>query len=169
MKNLLILSVSLFLALNVSGQKKKSVTTSNSTTTTYDWSKDTLWVRCGMKALGDSGISYPTVQLQNLKVSRVIINGKDATVITFDEPIFVGKKATCYILCADQCTGRVGCAYNNDIRVAQVTTCSYTPNFTLLLGFTWLGQVEYTGVINVTTSDNCIYRSQAFKFLPPQY
>lgn len=167
MKNVVILAVSLFLALNANGQKKKGVTTS--TVTTVDWSKDTLWVRCGMKALGDSGISYPTVQLQNLKYEQVVLAGKNASSITFDEPIFQGKKATCYILLADQCTGRPGCGYNNDLKVAQVTTCSYSPSFTLLLGYTWLGQVEYTGVINVTTSDNCIYRSQSFKFYGPKF
>ena len=92
MKNVVILVISFFLALNVNGQKKKGVTTS--TVTTVDWSKDTLWVRCGMKALGDSGISYPTIQLQNLNISYPLVIGNSSTLITFDEPIIAGKKAT---------------------------------------------------------------------------
>lgn len=167
MKNVVILVISLFLALNVNGQKKKGVTTSN--VTTVDLNKDTTWIRCGMKALGDSGMSFQTIQLQNLNISYPLVIGNSSTLITFDEPIIAGKKATCYILFADQCTGRPGCGYSNDLKVAQVTSCSYTPSFSLRLGMTWLGQVEYTGVINVTTSDNCIYRSQAFKFYPPKF
>lgn len=172
MKNLIILIFCL-LSINAIGQKKRKTTT---TTTTSTSSVDTLWKYCGMIP-NDSGWVFQSVTLTNLKTYHRTaqiknpdgsISNSDVSVIAFDPAVIPGKTINGYKLLANNCDGRVGCAYINGLKCAQVTTQIPYPQFELLLGLSWLSTANYTGMIIIETNDYCLYASQPFQFTPPQ-
>lgn len=155
-----IIAISL-ISLSAIAQKKKQTTTS--TTISSITSTDTLYKRCGM-TLTDTSINAPTFVLSNLKAELI----NNATVITFDAPIVSGKYPTGYLLAANNCNGRPDCGWRNNLKCAQVTANVSSPKIYINLGQTWLAGIEYTGMISISFSDNCVMYSQQFQFTAPK-
>ena len=133
---------------------------------------DSTWIKCGMSSV--NGVStYPAVTLNNLRTYHRtgVINGvnSDILVIEFDAPVITGKTVNCMYLRANNCSGRPDCSTVNGVTTAQVTYCATAPKFEIVFGLSWLNPFNpsYTGVIHVTTTEGCIYQSQAFTFTPP--
>lgn len=142
--------------------------------------RDSLLNACNI-VLADTGQSYPTVQLTNLRWRKQTGYSYDQStggytypydilIIEFDAPVIAGKTVNCYMLFADQCQSRVVCNRMNGLAVSQVTTCNPTTRFFLPIGNTWLNPYvqTYTGYIYVGTVGGCIYLSQRFTFEPPR-
>jgi len=133
---------------------------------------DSTWIKCGMTNV-NGVITYPSVNLTNLRTYHRtgVINGvnSDILVIEFDRPVISGKTVNCMYLRAGNCTGRPDCSTVNGVTTAQVTYCATAPKFEIVFGLSWLNPYNpsYTGVIHVTTTEGCIYQSQAFTFTPP--
>lgn len=149
-------------------------------TTTPTSPGDSLLNACGI-VLSDTGQSYPTVQLTNLRYRKQTgysfdpatggyTYPYDILIIEFDAAIIAGKTVNCYMLFADQCQGRVVCNRMNGLAVSQVTTCNNTNRIILPIGTSWLNPnvQTYTGYIYVGTVDGCSYLSQRFTFEPPR-
>jgi len=154
---------------NGNGKGKDTVTT-----------PDTLLSYCGI-TLSDTGSWYPTVQINNLRWSKLTRYNYDPNtgtnsyptdnlIINFDPVTITGKTVNCYMLLADQCQGRVACSKSNGLYLSQVTTCNSTTQFCLPIGVTWLSPYvqTYTGVIMVGTTDGCLFYGQPFSFEPPR-
>lgn len=142
--------------------------------------RDSLLTACGI-VLADTGQSYPTVQLTNLRWRKQTGYSYDQStggytypydilIIEFDAPVIAGKVVNCYMLFADQCQTRVVCNRMNGLAVSQVTTCNGTTRIILPIGLSWLNPntPSYTGYIYVGTEGGCIYLSQRFTFEPPR-
>jgi hypothetical protein len=142
--------------------------------------RDSLLAACGI-VLADTGQSYPTVQLNNLRWRKQTGYSYDQStggytypydilIIEFDSASIPGKVANCYMLFADHCQTRVVCNRMNGLAVSQVTTCNGTTRIFLPIGVSWLNPYEplYTGYIYVGTEGGCIYLSQRFTFEPPR-
>lgn len=141
---------------------------------------DSLLNACGI-VLADTGQSYPTVQLTNLRWYKQTAYSfdpatggytypYDVLIIDFDAPVIAGKVVNCYMLFADQCQTRIVCNRMNGLAVSQVTTCTNTNRIILPIGISWLNPntPSYTGYIYVGTEGGCIYLSQRFTFEPPR-
>ena len=142
--------------------------------------RDSLLAACGI-VLADTGQSYPTVQLTNLRWRKQTGYSYDQStggytypydilIVEFDSAIIPGKTVNCYMLFADQCQTRVVCNRMNGLAVSQVTTCTNTNRIILPIGISWLNPntPSYTGYIYVGTEGGCIYLSQRFTFEPPR-
>lgn len=142
--------------------------------------RDSLLAACGI-VLADTGQSYPTVQLTNLRWRKQTGYSYDPAtggytypydilIVEFDSVIIPGKTVNCYMLFADNCDTRVVCNRMNGLAVSQVTTCSSTNRFFLPIGVSWLNPYtpSYTGYVYVGTEGGCIYLSQRFTFEPPR-
>lgn len=143
-------------------------------------SNDSLLNACGI-VLADTGQSYPTVQLTNLRWRKQTgysfdpatggyTYPYDILIIEFDNAVVAGKTVNCYMLFADQCQGRVVCNRMNGLEVSQVITCSSVNRFIIPIGISWLNPnvQTYTGYVYVGTTDGCIRLSQRFTFEPPR-
>lgn len=141
---------------------------------------DSILNACGI-VLADTGQSYPTVQLTNIRWRKQTgysfdpatggyTYPYDILTIEFDNAIIAGKTVSCYMLFADQCQGRVVCNKMNGLAVSQVTTCTNTNRITLPIGTSWLNPyvASYTGYIYIGTTDGCSALSQRFTFEPPR-
>ena len=155
-----------------------SPTTGNSTGNAY---LDSLYSACGM-VLTDSGLVYPTVQINNIvsthntsysydPVTGGYTHPYDNVIITFTAPTIPGKTIQGYQLWADQCSQQTNCFWCNGVYQKQITTQVATTTFILPIGITMLNPSlpSYTGFIHVATTDGCIYISQPFTFTPPRY
>lgn len=142
--------------------------------------RDSLLNACNI-VLADTGQSYPTVQLTNLRWRKQTGYSYDQAtggytypydilIIEFDNAVIAGKTVNCYMLFADQCQTRVVCNRMNGLAVSQVTTCNTTNRIILPIGISWLNPnvPSYTGYIYVGTVGGCIYLSQRFTFEPPR-
>lgn len=142
--------------------------------------RDSLLNACGI-ILADTGQSYPTVQLTNLRWRKQTGYSYDQAtggytypydilIIEFDNAVIAGKVVNCYMLFADQCQTRNVCNRMNGLAVSQVTTCNNTNRIFLPIGTSWLNPYtpSYTGYIYVGTEGGCIYLSQRFTFEPPR-
>jgi hypothetical protein len=154
--------------------------TGTSSTTSSTSSYDSLLNACGM-TISDTGCWYPVVQLNNIQWRHqtgysynpntgLYDYPYDILVITFDPPTIAGKTITHYMLLANNCETRVVCNKSNGIYTSQVTTGNPTTTFWLPIGTSWLNPniQEYTGLIQIITSDGCMSISQPFTFEPPR-
>lgn len=141
---------------------------------------DSILNACGI-VLSDTGQSYPTVQLTNLRYRKQTgysfdpatggyTYPYDILIIEFDNAVIAGKTVNCYMLFADQCQTRVVCSRMNGLAVSQVTTCNNINRIILPIGTSWLNPnvAMYTGYIYVGTTDGCSALSQRFTFEPPR-
>lgn len=141
---------------------------------------DSILNACGI-VLSDTGQSYPSVQLANLRYRKQTAYSFDPAtggytypyevlIIEFDNAVIAGKTVNCYMLFADQCQTRVVCSRMNGLAVSQVTTCTNTNRIILPIGTSWLNPnvASYTGYIYVGTTDGCSALSQRFTFEPPR-
>lgn len=185
--------ISIFAALVFVGCEKEVLTTSpteavskkggrgnTSGSGTTATNNDSLLNACGI-VLADTGQSYPTVQLTNLRYRKQTgysfdpatggyTYPYDILIIEFDNAVIAGKTVNCYMLFADQCQSRVVCNRMNGLAVSQVTTCTNTNRIILPIGTSWLNPnvASYTGYIYVGTTDGCSALSQRFTFEPPR-
>jgi hypothetical protein len=133
---------------------------------------DSLYAACNMVRT-DSSLVVPTIILTNLRTSHRtgVINGvaTDILVIEFDPAVVSGKTVSGYVLRADQCTGRPGCGSFNGLVCAQVTYSTTLNKFEIPAGLSWLNpwNPQYTGLITISFTDNCMRASQTFQFTPP--
>lgn len=142
--------------------KKRPTSTSTGT------SLDSLYAACGMTRT-DTGITYPVITLNNLQVTHRSIGGHDALQLSWDAPVITGKIVTGYYFAAGPCNGRPDCGYHNQYKLSQVTTNTTNTIIVVQYGMSWLWTGNYIGCIHVITSEGCMYMSQVFSFIGPQY